>query len=253
MVHPDMATVLCFLTTDAPAEPRWLQQVLKRRRRRLAQHARRRHGHLDQRHDAAAGERRRGRRADCAPATRRRNAFAAALQALAIELTRDLARDGEGARTLIEVTVTGAHDAREARAGGAHRGFVSAGEDHDHRPRSEPRPRADGARPLRRAHRRRAQSRLDRRSVRVRARRGRPRSTTPKSRARWTAPRSRSAPTSGLGRRTATAWGCDLTGRVRPHQRRLHDLEITPRARSGCGLDRDLALRLRRVAWATAG
>jgi glutamate N-acetyltransferase/amino-acid N-acetyltransferase len=29
MVHPDMATVFCFLTTDAPAEAGWLQSTLK--------------------------------------------------------------------------------------------------------------------------------------------------------------------------------------------------------------------------------
>jgi len=40
---------------------------------------------------------------------------ARALRALAIELARDLARDGEGARTLIEVVVSAAKDERDAR------------------------------------------------------------------------------------------------------------------------------------------
>jgi glutamate N-acetyltransferase/amino-acid N-acetyltransferase len=114
MVHPDMATVLCFLTTDAPADPRWLQQTLKSvgdvslnmldvdmdtstsDSMLLLANGAAGGPALDAGHPAAA-------------------AFTAALRALAVELTRDLARDGEGARTLIEVTVTGAHDVHDAR------------------------------------------------------------------------------------------------------------------------------------------
>ncbi|MFI5308058.1 MAG: bifunctional glutamate N-acetyltransferase/amino-acid acetyltransferase ArgJ [Polyangiales bacterium] len=115
MVHPNMATVLCFLTSDAPAEPQWLQQTLAR----VGDDSL---NMLDVDMDtstsdtmlllcngAAGGEPLDARH----PAAR---AFTTALRALAIELTRDLARDGEGARTLIEVIVTGAATKKDARA-----------------------------------------------------------------------------------------------------------------------------------------
>jgi glutamate N-acetyltransferase/amino-acid N-acetyltransferase len=114
MVHPDMATVLCFLTTDAPADPRWLQETL----RAVGDDSL---NMLDVDMDTstsdsmllfangAAG----GAPLDASHAAA--PAFTHALRALAIELTRDLARDGEGARTLIEVVVTGAASVADAR------------------------------------------------------------------------------------------------------------------------------------------
>ena len=114
MVHPDMATVLCFLTTDAPADPRWLQHALKAAgddslnmidvdmdtstsdTMLLLANGAAGGSAIDDSHPAAA-------------------MFSAALRALAIELARDLARDGEGARTLIEVTVFGAGAVGDAR------------------------------------------------------------------------------------------------------------------------------------------
>lgn len=114
MVHPNMATVLCFLTTDAPAEPQWLQATLK-------QVADVSLNMLDVDMDtstsdtmlllangAAGGEVLNERH----PAA---TTFARALRELAVELTRDLARDGEGARTLIEVSVSGAASEDDAR------------------------------------------------------------------------------------------------------------------------------------------
>jgi glutamate N-acetyltransferase/amino-acid N-acetyltransferase len=116
MVHPDMATVLCFVTTDARVEPRWLQETL----RRVADVSL---NMLDVDMDtstsdsmvlfangAAGGE-------PIAAGHPAAAAFTEGLTALAVELTRALARDGEGARTLIEVVVEGAaseHDARLA-------------------------------------------------------------------------------------------------------------------------------------------
>jgi glutamate N-acetyltransferase/amino-acid N-acetyltransferase len=114
MAHPDMATVLCYLTTDAPADARWLQETLKRVGDESL-------NMLDVDMDtstsdtmlllangAAGGE---PLSADHPSAA----AFTEALRALAIELTRDLARDGEGARTLIEVVVSGAASLDDAR------------------------------------------------------------------------------------------------------------------------------------------
>jgi glutamate N-acetyltransferase/amino-acid N-acetyltransferase len=115
MIHPDMATMFCFLTTDAPIEQRFLRAML---------------------HDAvedslnmisvdgdtstsdttaiiangAAG----GPMIDAAsPAAA---AFEAALRHVCTVLARMLARDGEGAQKLIEVRIEGARSDKDARA-----------------------------------------------------------------------------------------------------------------------------------------
>ncbi|MBM4363674.1 MAG: bifunctional glutamate N-acetyltransferase/amino-acid acetyltransferase ArgJ [Deltaproteobacteria bacterium] len=114
MVHPDMATVLCFLTTDAPVPAAWLAATL----REVADVSL---NMVDVDMDTstsdtmlvlasgAAG----GAPVDAdhpaAPALR------AAIEAVAVELARDLARDGEGARTLIEARVSGARTLEDAR------------------------------------------------------------------------------------------------------------------------------------------
>jgi glutamate N-acetyltransferase / amino-acid N-acetyltransferase len=114
MVHPNMATVLCFLTTDAPTDRAWLQRILKR----VADESL---NMLDVDMDSstsdtmlllANGAAGGAPLDDAHPAA---PAFVAALRGLAVELTRDLARDGEGARTLIEVVVSGAQDTEDAR------------------------------------------------------------------------------------------------------------------------------------------
>ena len=114
MVHPDMATVFCFLTTDAPVEMSFLKRTLRQvadvsinmvdvdmdtstsDTMLLFANGAAGGDTIDDRHPAAT-------------------AFRTALEALAIELARDLARDGEGARTLIEVVVEGAASAEDAR------------------------------------------------------------------------------------------------------------------------------------------
>ena len=115
MVHPDLATVLCFLTTDAPADPRWLGKIL-----RAAADVSLNMIDVDMDTSTsdtmllfasgfAGGKTLRARH----PAA---TAFAEALTALAVELGKDLVRDGEGARTLIEVEVQGAASRTDARA-----------------------------------------------------------------------------------------------------------------------------------------
>lgn len=114
MVHPDMATVLCFLTTDAPAEPAWLQATL----RKVADESL---NMIDVDMDtstsdmllvlangAAGGEPVRAGHPAAAMLAR-------ALREIAVAFARDLARDGEGARTLIEVVVEGARGRNDAR------------------------------------------------------------------------------------------------------------------------------------------
>jgi glutamate N-acetyltransferase/amino-acid N-acetyltransferase len=114
MVHPDMATVFGFFTTDANIAPERLQLLL----RTAADVS---FNMIDVDMDTSTS--------DCmllfasaaadggeiAPESAAERAFLAGLTTLAIELARDLARDGEGARTLIEMCVTGARTLEDAR------------------------------------------------------------------------------------------------------------------------------------------
>lgn len=114
MAHPDMATVLCFLTTDAPLEPDWASITLK--------HVADRSLNMlnidldtstsDSLFWLASGEAGGDPISGTHPASR---PLAEAVFALCEALTRDLARDGEGARTMIVVEVTGARSEKEAR------------------------------------------------------------------------------------------------------------------------------------------
>lgn len=114
MVHPDMATVFCFMTTDAPVEPGLLQVML----RRVADVS---INMVDVDMDtstsdtmlllangAAGGDPIDAAHPDAA-------ALEQAVRAVAVELARALARDGEGARALIEVVVQGARSEQDAR------------------------------------------------------------------------------------------------------------------------------------------
>jgi glutamate N-acetyltransferase/amino-acid N-acetyltransferase len=114
MVHPDMATVLCFMTTDAPADSTWLAGAL-----RDAANVSLNMIDVDMdtstsdtmllfANGAAGGEPiRSGHAAE--------RALRDAIDSVATELAKDLARDGEGARTLIEVRVEGAASSSDAR------------------------------------------------------------------------------------------------------------------------------------------
>lgn len=114
MVHPDMATVFCFITSDAPVSVGWLRKATKRAADLSL-------NMIDVDMDtstsdtmlvfangAAGGD----PINESHPAA---ESFARALEAVAIELARKLARDGEGARTLIEVSVIGAATRKDAR------------------------------------------------------------------------------------------------------------------------------------------
>ena len=115
MIHPDMATMLAFLTTDAPVTAEALDQQLRYAVDRslnmvtvdgdtstndtvvlLA--------------NGAAG----GRAIDTGD-TRAAGALGEALRGVCTELATAIARDGEGATRLIEVTVTGGASWDEAR------------------------------------------------------------------------------------------------------------------------------------------
>ena len=115
MIHPSMATMLAILTTDADVEPATLQGLLERAAT----------GTWNQLSidgdtstndtvfllaSGAAGARHlNGRSAEAA-------ALESAINAVARDLARQQAADGEGATTLITCQVSGAADDRDARA-----------------------------------------------------------------------------------------------------------------------------------------
>ena len=115
MIHPNMATMLAFLTTDAPIEQGFLQ-------RSLGAVVDRSFNLLSIDGDTspsdtvllfangAAG----GNPID--EASPLREEFEEALEALCTHLAKEMARDGEGATKLIEVTVSGAASFADASA-----------------------------------------------------------------------------------------------------------------------------------------
>lgn len=115
MIHPDMATMFCFITTDAAVERHFLRAAL--------------HAAIDDSlnmisvdndtstsdttavfANGAAG----GPAIDAAHAAA--PAFQRALRYVCVAMAKMLARDGEGAEKLIEVRIEGAASERDARA-----------------------------------------------------------------------------------------------------------------------------------------
>jgi len=114
MIHPDMATLLCFLTTDARVDVNFLKLALRKA--------------VDISFNMVSID------GDTSPndtvlimanglvgnetiseGSRQADAFQQALNQLCIHLAKAIARDGEGATKLIEVTVSGAPSVAEAR------------------------------------------------------------------------------------------------------------------------------------------
>jgi glutamate N-acetyltransferase/amino-acid N-acetyltransferase len=114
MSHPNMATVLCFLTTDAPVAAPFLQHALKRVADRTL-------NMIDIDSDMSTSDTMlifANGIAGGAPLTEGAAGaadFEAALLQMCTALARDLARDGEGARTLIEVVCRNAKTENDAR------------------------------------------------------------------------------------------------------------------------------------------
>jgi glutamate N-acetyltransferase/amino-acid N-acetyltransferase len=114
MIHPNMATMLAFVTTDAAVEPRFLDEALKRSVELSF-------NMIDVDGDestndtvllfanGAAGEPAIGASSGSA------DAFQSALDYVCVSLAKELARDGEGAQRLIEVEVEGARTQEDAR------------------------------------------------------------------------------------------------------------------------------------------
>ena len=115
MIHPNMATMLAFLTTDAPIEQGFLQASLSEAVERSFNLV-----SIDGdtspsdtvllfANGAAGGE-------TIAAGSPSAGEFVVALEALCIHLSKEIARDGEGATRLIEFNVTGGATVAEARA-----------------------------------------------------------------------------------------------------------------------------------------
>jgi len=107
MIHPDLATLLCFITTDAAVEKDFLQKALKKA--------------IDASFNMISVD------GDTSPndmvlvmanglaGSVSADAFEQALEKLCIYLAKRLASDGEGATRLIEMTVSGAVNLSQAR------------------------------------------------------------------------------------------------------------------------------------------
>ena len=114
MIHPNMATMLCFITTDADVDQGFLQSVLSES---VAVSFNMTDVDSDQSTNdsvivlanGASGTEQIEEKSAGA------DTFVEALRYVCTELAKELARDGEGAQTLIEVIVEGAHSTEEAR------------------------------------------------------------------------------------------------------------------------------------------
>lgn len=115
MIHPDMATMFCWITTDAPVDRTFLRGALKRS---VADSLNMISIDNDTStsdttailaNGAAGGA---AIRAD----TRAGEAFERALRYVCIAMARLLARDGEGAEKIIEVRIEGAANDKQSRA-----------------------------------------------------------------------------------------------------------------------------------------
>ncbi|GMV42133.1 MAG: arginine biosynthesis bifunctional protein ArgJ [Myxococcales bacterium] len=113
MIHPDMATMLAFLATDAAVEPALLQEVLAAAVRRTF-NAVTVDGDMSTNDTVTLHATGRGvevRRGDPAE-----GALRDAVESVCLRLARAIARDGEGADHLLEVLVEGTADEATAMA-----------------------------------------------------------------------------------------------------------------------------------------
>ena len=122
MIAPDMATMLCFVFTDAALPARALQDAAAARRRLQLQLHDRRQRHLDLATPCCCSPP--ARPSTRGPATVRRMLadFRRALDEVLLDLALQVVRDGEGAQKLIRIDVTGAVSAKSAQA---HRAWPS--------------------------------------------------------------------------------------------------------------------------------
>jgi glutamate N-acetyltransferase/amino-acid N-acetyltransferase len=114
MIEPNLATMLAYLVTDAPAAPAFLRAVLREaadvsfNRLTVDGEGSTSDTLLLLASGSAGGPALRNARS---PGARR---FSEAVERVATDLTKQLARDGEGATKLVEVSVRGARSHRDA-------------------------------------------------------------------------------------------------------------------------------------------
>jgi glutamate N-acetyltransferase / amino-acid N-acetyltransferase len=114
MLHPNMATLLCFLTTDARVEAVFLKQALRKAMDisfniiSVDGDGSTNDSVIIMANGMAGGQR-------ITKDTKTATVFQEALNKICIYLAKENARDGEGATKLIEVTVSGAANLKDAR------------------------------------------------------------------------------------------------------------------------------------------
>jgi len=115
MIHPNMATMLCFITSDCAIEPGLLQEA-------LSESVKRSFNRVSVDGDTSTNDMvvvlANGMAGNAAIAAKGADykAFAEALDYLCVQMAKMIARDGEGATKLVECVVSGAADEDEAEA-----------------------------------------------------------------------------------------------------------------------------------------
>ncbi len=115
MIHPNMATMFCFLTTDAAVEPTFLDSAL-RRSVDVSFNMISIDGDMSTNDTVVVLANGRAGTPTIQGGTGAGDAFEKALTDACIRMAKAIAADGEGATKLIEVTVEGAESEQDARA-----------------------------------------------------------------------------------------------------------------------------------------
>ena len=114
MIHPNMATMLCFISTDANVEPDFLKES-------LSESVSDSFNMIDVDGDQSTNDtvlilaNGASETTEITKVSSAASSFKEALNYVATELAKELVRDGEGAQTLIEVSVNGSKSKDDAR------------------------------------------------------------------------------------------------------------------------------------------
>ena len=114
MIHPDLGTMLCFLTTDAAVELDFLKSAL-RQAADVSFNMISIDGDTSSSDTVLLMANGLAKNGPISATSHQANAFQQALERVCIHLAKAIAGDGEGATRLIEVTVNGAINTAEAR------------------------------------------------------------------------------------------------------------------------------------------
>ncbi len=114
MIHPDLSTLLCFLATDAAVDTDFLKPALKKAAD-ISFNMVSIDGDTSPNDTVLIMANGMAGNEPVSPGSRQADAFQQALDRVCIYLAKSIARDGEGATRLIEVTVSGAVTIDEAR------------------------------------------------------------------------------------------------------------------------------------------